>query len=432
MYLEGSLRNDWSSTLPDGNNSYIYPSVTGSFIFSELLKEDFEWLSFGKIRLGYAEVGNDTDPYRIIDTYTQYTNVDSSTPGYIMSTELKNTGLKPERTYSYEAGLEMNFLNNRLGFEATYYYAKTKNQIIPLSVSGSTGYLTRVINAGLIENKGIELAFHATPLKLADFEWNTSLTVASNKNKVKELLDGVDYYRLASAPFKVEVGARVNEAYGVIMGTNFVYDEKGNKVIDEEGNYAATNGNEKLGSIYPDFTGGWTNTFKYKNLDLSVLLDFSKGGKYFSTSYMWGMYSGMLEESAAINENGVNIRESIANGGGVLLQGVQADGTPNTVRMGAEDFGAQHYSGPAAQNVFKSDYVKLREINLGYTIPMKSNYFVKSLRVSAYGRNLAVWGPDVKHFDPEMAITNSGNIQGIEGGALPSVANFGMNVSVKF
>ncbi len=422
MYLEGSLRNDWSSTLPDGNNSYIYPSVTGSFIFSELLKEDFEWLSFGKIRLGYAEVGNDTDPYRIIDTYTQYTNVDSSTPGYIMSTELKNTGLKPERTYSYEAGLEMNFLNNRLGFEATYYYAKTKNQIIPLSVSGSTGYLTRVINAGLIENKGIELAFHATPLKLADFEWNTSLTVASNKNKVKELLDGVDYYRLASAPFKVEVGARVNEAYGVIMGTNFVYDEKGNKVIDEEGNYAATNGNEKLGSIYPDFTGGWTNTFKYKNLDLSVLLDFSKGGKYFSTSYMWGMYSGMLEESAANN-----IRED-----GIILDGVQEDGSKNTVKISGQTYGESHYSGPAAQNVFKSDYIKLREINVGYSFPMNKSAFIKSLRLSAYGRNLAVWGPDTKHFDPESIVTGSGNVQGIEGAALPGIASFGFNVSVKF
>jgi len=369
--------------------------------------------------------------YQIVDTYTQYTNI-TSTPGYVLANTLKNSGLKPETTNSYEAGLELSLFNNRFGIEATYYSSETKNQIIPLSITGTSGYLYKVVNTGLMTNQGIELSIHGTPVQTADFTWESSLVLASNKNKVKKLLEDVSYYRLTTAPFKVEVGAMEGQEYGVIMGTDFVYDAKGNRVINEDGSYAATDGNVNIGSIYPDFTGGWTNTFRFKNFDLSVLLDFSKGGNYFSTSYMWGMYSGMLEESAAINENGVNIRESIANGGGVLLQGVQADGTPNTVRMGAEDFGAQHYSGPAAQNVFKSDYVKLREINLGYTIPMKSNYFVKSLRVSAYGRNLAVWGPDVKHFDPEMAITNSGNIQGIEGGALPSVANFGVNVSVKF
>jgi len=431
LYLDLSLRNDWSSTLPNGNNSYLYPSVTGSFIFSELVKEDLPWLNFGKVRLGFAQVGNDTDPYQIVDTYTQYTNI-TSTPGYVLANTLKNSGLKPETTNSYEAGLELSLFNNRFGIEATYYSSETKNQIIPLSITGTSGYLYKVVNTGLMTNQGIELSIHGTPVQTADFTWESSLVLASNKNKVKKLLEDVSYYRLTTAPFKVEVGAMEGQEYGVIMGTDFVYDAKGNRVINEDGSYAATDGNVNIGSIYPDFTGGWTNTFRFKNFDLSVLLDFSKGGNYFSTSYMWGMYSGMLEESAAVNENGVNIRESIANGGGVLLQGVQADGTPNTVRMGAEDFGAQHYSGPAAQNVFKSDYVKLREINLGYTIPMKSNYFVKSLRVSAYGRNLAVWGPDVKHFDPEMAITNSGNIQGIEGGALPSVANFGMNVSVKF
>ncbi len=422
LYLEGSLRNDWSSTLPKGNNSYLYPSVTGSFIFSELIKEDLPWLSFGKIRLGYAQVGNDTDPYQVIDTYSQYTNVDSSTPGYTLSTTLKNPDLKPEKTDSYEIGLEMNFLNSRLGFEATYYTTKTKNQIIPLSVTGSAGYLFRVVNSGLIENKGIELALHATPVKTVNFSWDTSITLASNKNKVKELVPGVDYFKLASAPFKVEIGAMKNKAYGVIMGTNFVFDDKGNKVIDSDGNYLSTDGNEDLGSVYPDFTGGWTNTFKYKNFDLSVLVDFSKGGHYFSTSYMWGMYSGMLEESAANN-----IREN-----GIVLDGVLEDGSKNNIVLSGEDYGAGHYSGPAAQNVFKSDYVKLREINLGYTFSMSKNAFIKSLRLSAYGRNLAVWGPDTKHFDPEAAVTSSGNVQGIEGAALPSLANFGFNVGVNF
>lgn len=426
VYLEATLRNDKSSTLPVENNSYWYPSLTGSFIFSELLKDQSDWLTFGKLRAGWANVGNDTDPYRVLTTYTQYTNIDieHSTPGYRLSNTLNNADLKPESTTSFEVGLEMSFFNNRLGFDASYYATKTKDQIIPLSVSGTTGYIENIINAGVITNKGVELAFNAIPVQTRTFSWSTSLMLSSNKNKVKELLDGVDYYRLVNAPFKVEIGAMKGDAYGVIMGTNYVYDDHGNKMIDPEtGLYLGTAGNENLGSIYPDFSGGWTNTFKIGNVDASILFDFSRGGHYFSTSYMFGMSSGMLEESAA---NG--IREN-----GILLDGViDNNGTRNTTVADGYDYAYYHYPGPAAQSIFKSDYIKLREINIGYTFPLNKDLFVKSLRVSAYGRNLAVWGPDTKHFDPEMMVTSSGNMQGIEGGAIPSVANFGASVSVKF
>jgi len=422
-YIEATLRNDRSSTLPSGSNSYWYPSVTGSFIFSELLK-DYKWLTFGKVRAGFAKVGNDTDPYQVISTFTQYTNIDASAPGYRLPNTLNNADLKPESTTSFEVGLEMNFFNDRLGFDLTYYQSKTEDQIIPLSVSGTTGYLYKVVNSGVIENKGLELAFHATPVKVGKFEWTTNLTLASNKNKVVELIDGVDYYKITSAPFKVEIGATKGEPYGNIMGTNYVFDANGNRMIDAEtGLYLATDGNENLGSIYPDFTGGWSNTLRYGDFDFSILFDFSKGGHWFSTSYMWGMYSGMLEESAANN-----IREE-----GILLKGVIDDnGTPNTTVADGQMYCEDMYTGPAAQSVFKSDYIKLREINIGYTIPLKKSAAVKGLRVSAYGRNLAVWGPDTKHFDPEMCVTSSGNVQGIEGGATPSVANFGASVSLKF
>ncbi|GHT66234.1 SusC/RagA family TonB-linked outer membrane protein [Bacteroidia bacterium] len=424
LYLEASVRNDWASTLPKGENSYLYPSITGSFIFSELTKESADWLSFGKVRAGYAYVGGDTDPYRIVDVYSQYTNIDEAngTPGYILSTTLNNKDLKPESTGSFEVGLEMNFLKDRIGFEATYYSTETENQIIPLSVSGTTGYLYRVINAGLITNKGFELALHGSPVKTKDFEWSSILTLSSNKNKVVKLIDDTEYYRLVNAPFKVEVGAVKGAAYGIIMGTDYVYDDNGNKMVDEDGLYLATDGNKNIGQVFPDFTGGWSNTFRYKNFDLNVLLDFSKGGHFFSTSYMWGMYSGMLEETAANN-----IRED-----GIILPGVKEDGSKNDIAADGQWYGESIYTGPAAQSVFKSDYLKLREVAIGYTFPLASKYFVKSLRLSAYGRNLGVWGPDTKHFDPETVVTNSGNIQGIEGGALPAVANFGLNVSLKF
>ena len=314
----------------------------------------------------------------------------------------------------------MNFLENRLGLEVTLYSAETKNQIIPLSVSGSTGYIEQVVNAGLISNKGVELGINGVPVKTENFRWDSRLTFASNKNRVEDLIEGVEYYRLVNAQFKVEVGAFKKAAYGVIMGTDYVYRD-GKRVINDDGLYESTNGNVNLGSVLPKYTGGWMNTFTYKGFDLSVLLDFSRGGHFFSTTYMWGMYSGMLEESAA---NG--IREN-----GIVLDGVTADGAPNTTKVDAHPYSQGFYGGPAAQSVLKTDYLKLREVNLGYTFPLKQG-FVKSLRLSGYGRNLAVWGPDVKHFDPEMVVSNSGNIQGIEGGAIASIANYGFNISIKF
>lgn len=420
LFLDGTVRNDKSSTLPSDNNSYTYPSLTASFIFSDLIGKP--WLTFGKVRAGIAKVGNDTDPYALVTTFANYSHIDTSAPGYIVSNTLMNPNLKPESTGSFEVGLEMSFLADRLGFDFTFYKSTTTDQIIPLSVSGTTGYIYNYVNSGEIENKGIELALHGTPIKTDLFTWDTSITLASNKNKVVELTDGVDYYRITSAPFSVEVGARKGDPYGVIMGTNYVFDDKGNKVVDEDGLYIATDETENLGSIFPDFTGGWLNSFKLWRFDASVLFDFSKGGHWFSTSYMWGMYSGMLEESA---ENG--IREN-----GIVCEGVKEDGTKNDIVADGQAYCENMYSGPAAQNVFKSDFIKLREVTLGYNFPFTDSNFVKSLRLSAYGRNLGVWGPDTKHWDPECSVTSSGNVQGIEGAALPGVANFGFSVSLKF
>lgn len=426
-YLDATFRNDWSSALPQGSNSYFYPSVTGSFIFSELINSSV--LTFGKVRAGWAQVGNDTDPYRIYERYTFYTSFDLN-HGYRRPLQMNNTGLKPEITSSVEFGVEAAFIQNRIGFDVTFYSAETKDQILPLSLSGTTGVTSQIINAGSITNKGVEVALNLVPVKLKDFEWRLTGTFAANRNKVEALLEGVDYYRLVNAPFKVEVGAYVGEEYGVIMGTDYLYDDNGNKIVDG-GFYASTNGNVPLGSVYPDFIYGISNTLTYKNINLGILFDGQSGGKFFSTSYMWGMYSGMLEETAGNNELGNPKRDDPADGGGILVDGVNEDGTPNEERIGAEDWGAWHYSGPAAQSVFKNDFFKLREITIGYTFNLKSEV-IKNLNISAYGRNLAIWGPDTKHFDPEMATTNSGNIQGIEGGALPSVATYGINLGVKF
>jgi len=427
-YLELTDRQDWSSTLPAGNNTYNYPSVTGSFIISEIFKP--EWLTFSKVRLGWAKVGNDTDPYRIEETYPLYTSFEGN-HGYQTATDLNNPELRPESTYSTEFGLEGAFLDNRIGFDISLYKSKTIDQILRLSLSGATGYTYKYVNAGELNNKGIEIQLKGAPVKTKDFEWNVTFTASSNKNQVVELDGETQYYRLAAAPFKVEVGARVGEEYGVIMGTDYIYDENGNKVVGDDGMYLSTSGNVSLGSVYPTLIGGMLNSFRYKNFDMSVLFDGQWGGKYFSTSYMWGMYSGMLDETAGYNELGNLMRDDPADNGGVLVEGVTEDGKVNTTRVDAETWAGGIYSGPASQSVFSSDFVKLREVTIGYTLPLKSDV-IRNFKISAYGRNLALWGPATKHFDPESATTNSGNIQGIEGGALPSVATFGLNVGFQF
>lgn len=440
LYLEGTLRGDKSSTLPAGSNTYVYPSLSASWVFSELLRNHSSWLTYGKLRAGYSRVGNDTDPYQILSTYTQYTNIDSTTPGYVLPNTLNNANLKPESTRSWELGLEAAFFNNRVGFDLTFYTTTTKDEILPLSVSGTTGYTYKMINSGEIRNRGVEFALHATPVKSNDFEWNANLTLAHNKNVVKSLTGGVDYYRIATAPFSAEIGAVVGQEYGVIRTTNYLYDADGHKLVDPNtGLYLASDSYQDVANIYPSLTGGLVNTFRYKNFDASVQLDFSRGGHFFSTTYLWGMYCGMFEETAAngIRENGVVTDGYVAavDAAGNLIQ--NADGTyqssgQNTTKVSARDYAENYYSGPGAQSVLSSDYVKLREVSVGYTFRMAPGSFVKSLRLSAYGRNLGVWGPDVKHFDPEMIVTSSGNVQGIEGGATPMVANFGLTVNAKF
>ncbi len=425
-YLDGTIRNDWSSSL--NGKGYLYYSLTGSLILSELVKQN--WLTFSKLRLGYAKVGGDTDPYRIFDAYSFYTSLDQN-HAYLLPLTKNNLDLRPEQTQSYEAGLEASFLDNRLGFDFTVYKSITRDQIMPLSLTGTSGYTSQIINAGRVDNQGFELKLDLTPVATRDFQWDATLTLASNKNKVVDLVEGVEYYRIVNAPFKVEIGAFKGKEYGVIMGTDYVYDDKGNKVVGANGLYSSTSGNVPLGSVYPDVTGGLLNTFRYKNLSFSILFDGQRGGKFFSTSYMWGIYSGMLEETADNNELGIPKRNDPADNGGVLLPGVFADGTPNDVRVDAETWASSMNSGPAAQNVFKSDFIKLREITIGYSVPLKSRV-IHNLNISAYGRNLALWGPDTKHFDPEAATTSSGNIQGIEGGALPSLATFGLNVGFQF
>jgi len=432
-YVTVTGRNDWSSTLPADNNSYFYPSVSGSLVFSQFVNAD--WVSFGKLRAGWARVGNDTDPYRLNNTYGNrsafFGNIRYTQPG-----ENLNPNLGPENKDTFEVGLEMSFLNRRISFDVTYYDETTTDLITPVQVDPAAGYTSTFINAGTLSNKGIEALVNITPVTNDDFTWDLSWNFAKNTNELEELIPGVNTLELARFPFNgVTLNAVVGEEYGQIRGTNYVFDDNGNKVVDANGRYLETRNVENLGSVLPDFKMGFRNSFDYKGVKLGFLLDWQKGGKYRSLTNIWGHYSGILEDTA---EN--NIREE-----GIVLDGVTGTVTydangdytvtgtaPNTTVLTAQQYGQDFFFRSDAQNVFDADYIKLREVTLGYSLPEKWRGPLNDITITAFGRNLFAWGLDNDNFDPEQATAGSGNIQGSEGGSLPSTRNYGLNLQLKF
>ena len=416
LFLEGTVRTDWFSTV---KKSVTYPSVTGTFLFSHLL-QDLDWLSFAKLRLGWAQVGNDTDSYRTTDYYAVNTPF-LGNPRYSISNTKNNPNLKPEIMTTQEIGLEASFLNNRIAFETSYYQIKTKDLITSVKYDSGTGYLYEWLNAGDMTNKGIEATVVLKPILTDDFSWDITWNFAKNKNELNRLADGVNAVTIATAPFNVSLEARVGEPYGQIYGTDYVYDDNGNKVIGADGLYVAS-GVKGLGSYLPDYNMGIRNSFKYKNFRLSALIDIQKGGKYFSTTHMFGTYSGMLENTVA-----GNIRET-----GIILDGVTEDGQKNEKVVDANTWAKAHQTTVDAQNVFNSDYIKLRDVTLAYDLPKSALGPFSGITVSVYARNLFTWGLDWKGMDPEMASYGSGNVQAIEGGSDPSTRSYGMNVKFKF
>lgn len=424
LYLDLGARNDWSSTLPINHNSYFYPSGSLSWVASTLV--DANWLNFLKFRAALAQVGNDTDPYNTMLTYQLRQPFGSDSKVSYPNT-LPNPDLKPEITSEYEFGVEFKVLNNRLGLNASYYNRRTKNQIIPLSQSAATGATFKYINAGLVANKGVELSLNATPLTSENFSWDITLNWAKNNNKIVRLMPDQKIMLLTSASFAVQLQAREGESFGSIVGYDFVYDSKGRKLVDEKGIYMRSDDQEVLGSVLPSFTGGFINVFRYKAFSLSALVDFQKGGSFFSTTQMFGRETGILEETAA-----GNIREE-----GIVAEGVRADGTPNTVAIPARDHFSSNGNGGYninAIDVIDASFIYLREVNFGYNLP--AGFISKTpfsrVRLALVGRNLWLMKSNSKHVDPSNITNSVSNWQGLEGGALPSIRSMGVNVTFGF
>ena len=302
-YLEGTVRGDRSSTLPSSNNTYIYPSVSGSIVFTNFIKNSNikNVFSFGKVRASWAKVGSDTDPYQLALNYaTGKYSYPGFTIGMINNYTQPNSNLKPTMTSSYELGAELKFFNGRLGIDLTYYNQTSKDQIISLASSAPSGYQSRLINAGKIQNKGIELAINGRVLQIKDFAWDAGFNFSKNSNKVLELVEGMDFFQLADASWAgVSVGAEVGKDYGSILGTDFKRNENGDILIDKNTGLPLYDENLKtLGNSTWDWTGGFYSTFTYKNFHLYAAFDIKMGADLYSFSmrsaYLTGKATGTL------------------------------------------------------------------------------------------------------------------------------------------
>jgi len=443
VFLDLTARRDKSSTLPKDNNAFFYPSVATGFVFSELssLKE-LNWLSYGKARINYAEVGQGAAIQSVYNVYDKPTGF-GSTPLFSVAGTRNNADLKPERTKSIEAGFEMAFFRNRVGFDATVYQQRTIDQIIPVNVSTATGYNARYINSGEVRNRGIELTVFASPVKEANFNWTINANWTKNQNRVVSLYgtgeETVTNILLASYQGGVTGNATVGRPFGTLRGYDFVY-LNGQKVVGADGYYLqSATADKEIANPNPDWTGGISNTFAYKGISLYFLVDVRKGGQVFSLDRAYGLDTGLPVETAGLNDLGNPSRNTIANGGGVIFPGVQEDGSSNTVR--ADNSTTEGYTAygttvnPSAAFVYDASFVKLREVALNYAIPQSLVAkwgAVKGAEVSIVGRNLWIIHKNLPDADPEDAVSSGNYGLGYSTGSYPSVRTLGVNVKLSF
>ena len=451
-YLEGTVRGDKSSTLPIKNNVYVYPSVSASVVFSEYLKNK-NIINYGKIRASFAQVGSDTDPFLLAQTYT---TTKFSYPGYtigmINNSVQPNPDLKPTRTNSFELGLEMKFFHGRLGLDLTYYNQLSKDQIVTLPSTSAIGYDYRLVNAGEIGNKGIEIALNGRVLDYKGFAWDAGLNFSKNINKVNKLVEGMDYLEIEKARWcNVTVGAEVGENYGVIKGSDFKRTADGQVIINAETGLPEVDDKlHVLGNASWDWTGGFYSTFTYKNFKLSAGFDVKVGADIFSMSMRSAFETGKAMETLEGREEWYRSEEMRNAAGmtqeqwraagkmeGFIAPGVidNGDGTyrPNDIVINPEDYWSHAASYAPSMFVYDNSYVKCREITFGYTFPEKmlsKQKVVKNLSLSFVARNPFIIWKNIPNIDPDSGYNTSG--MGLEYGSLPSRRSYGFNVNIKF
>ncbi|KAB1064525.1 SusC/RagA family TonB-linked outer membrane protein [Salibacter halophilus] len=460
LFLDITGRNDWSSTLPEENNSFFYPSVSLSGVLNEALTLPKE-ISFLKLRAAYAQVGGDTDPYNLRNTY-QYGSPWGSSAIATVNPNLNNPNLKPERTTSYEAGVDIRLFEGRLGLDATVYQMNSTDQILNVPVATSSGYTSRLTNAGEIENKGFEIVLHGEPVRTKDFTWGIDVNTSRNRATVVELADGIDNYQIVPNMYPADNGlglsfeARPGELLGQMVGLGFKRHD--GEIIHEDGLPVLTTEKVSNGTFQPDLLLSINQNFKYKQWNLNVLVDGRIGGKIYSRTHAMLNTGGSItneddpngldplegreEYDLEYDQYGYPVWNQIDSGSfigdGVTLND-NGEYVQNTERVSTRDYFYAYYgNGFRRDNIeaatYDATYFKLRQVSLSYTFKpeqLKADW-VNGLTVGVYGRNLLLWSK-VPSIDPETySIRNGRIIQGFESTSLPSVRSYGFRVSANF
>lgn len=423
VYIDISSRNDWSSTLPVQNNSFFYPSISSSFILTDIFELP-RAISFAKLRASAAQVGNDTEPYRTRKYYGQSEFAGSGS----VPTTLHNIDFKPEITTSYESGLELIFFKRRLGADINFYHTVTRNQILEVPIDITTGFSRAILNAGRVRNQGVELVLNGSPISRSNFKWNSFITWARNHNKVLELADEVDGSQILGNGGNATIIARVGGTTGDIYGFGFVRSPEGEIVYNANGLPARPQEIQYIGNAYAKWKGGFRNEFVYKNIRASVLLDGQYGGIIYSQTHHKMSEMGKLKHTLRGREEGFIVGEGVFDNG---------DGTfsPNTKEVSLPNYYRDYYRRANVEsNSFDASFVKLREMRIEYNIPTRylQRYLLNKASIAFYGRDLAMW-TKFPMFDPETAALNGGSLlPGVEMGQLPTPRTFGFNVTLQF
>lgn len=442
VFVDGTLRNDWSSSLPANANSYLYPSLSGSFIFTELLKTS--WLSYGKLRLSYASVGSDLAAHSL-DLSIANGSFYGSNPSAAIGDQFRGGGIRPALTKAYEAGIELKFFK-KVGLDVTVYENNNTDQILGIAVAPASGFSTAQINAGNIQSRGIEVSISGKPVQTKDFTWETSINFAKNQNKVVELASGISSYLYYSTTTgNVSLEHRVGGDWGVFYARKWNRNAEGKVLVDATG-LPTYSTNQQIGNVLPKFTGGMFNTFKYKNFDLSMSMDFQSGGLFFCVTRFYGTGAGLTAETVGVNEKGNDWRDfpgayTTTGGsdgkGGIRIPGVFAPGTAlagqeNNRYIPARSYFYTSLQRDASNYILDASYIKLREVRFGYSIPsslLKKVPFAKSANLGVIVQNAwLIWANTKKYgIDPSELESFYR-----EGGQLSSTRQYGLNLRVSF
>lgn len=429
LYLDATLRNDWSSALPVANNSYLYPSVSTSLVFSEILKGGIkDILSFGKLRAAFAQVGSDLNPYQV-DIAVNNGSIYGAFPSAEIGNQFRTGAVLPALTKSIELGTEMRFFKDRVGFDLTYYVDNNTNQILGLDVAPASGFTTAQVNAGNIQRKGWELALTGTPVKGKNFTWNSALSFAKTESLVKELAPGLNTYLYGTQRNDFRIENQVGKPWGQAIGRLPKLDAAGKTVYTSAAGTMDYTLNNNLGSIMPDFTGGLFNSMSYKGVDLTFSLDFQKGGQFYSLTKMYGDGTGLTARTVQNNDKGNPERMFPSLGGGVHITGVTPSGAPVDTYIAARRHYYTNGQRDTRNYLIDASYLKLREVRLGYTIPRSvlGNLKIKNANIGAMVNNAWLISAPAKEFgfDPSEL-----EVFWREGGQLSQTRSIGLNLRV--